>query len=77
MIEEPVERRLAVILASDIAGYSRLIGQDEASTLARIRARRRELISEHKGRIVKTTGDGMRLRCAGSGGDKPPDPDDE
>ena len=63
--EERVERRLAAILAADVAGYSRLMGQDEAGLLARLRARRRELIdpkiAEHKGRIVKTTGDGMLL----------------
>src|SRR5215472_13154658 len=60
-----VERRLAAILAADIAGYSRLMGQDEAGTLARVRALRRELIdptvTEHKGRIVKTTGDGLLI----------------
>src|SRR5207248_7238178 len=54
---------LAAILAADVAGYSRLMGQDEAGTLARLRTHRRELIdpkiSEHKGRIVKTTGDGL------------------
>jgi len=58
-----VERRLAAILAADVAGYSRLIGADEEGTLARLRAIRRELadpkIAEHKGRIVKTTGDGL------------------
>jgi adenylate cyclase len=60
---ERVERRLAAILAADVAGYSRLMGQDETGTLARLRAHRREFIdpkiSEHKGRIVKTTGDGL------------------
>src|SRR5262245_31848168 len=60
-----VERRLAAILAADIAGYSRLMGQDEAGTLARVRALRRELIdptvTEHKGRVVKTTGDGLLI----------------
>jgi adenylate cyclase len=60
---ERVERRLAAILAADVAGYSRLMGQDEAGTLACLRAHRRELIdpkiAEHKGRIVKTTGDGL------------------
>jgi len=60
-----VERRLAAILAADIAGYSRLMGQDEAGTLARFKLHRRELIdakiTEHKGRIVKTTGDGMLI----------------
>jgi TolB-like protein/class 3 adenylate cyclase/Tfp pilus assembly protein PilF len=58
-----VERRLAAILAADVAGYSRLMEQDEAGTLARLKALRRELIdpaiAEHKGRIVKTTGDGI------------------
>jgi TolB-like protein len=70
-------RRLAAVLAADVAGYSRLIGVDEEGTLSRLRAHRRELIdpkiAEHKGRIVKTTGDGMlvefgsvidALRCA-------------
>jgi TolB-like protein len=63
MSEERVERRLAAILAADVAGYSRLMGQDEVGLLARLRAHRRELIdpkiAEHRGRIVKTTGDGM------------------
>jgi adenylate cyclase len=53
---ERVERKLAAILAADVAGYSRLMGQDEAGTLARLNAHRRELIdpkiAEHKGRIV-------------------------
>jgi adenylate cyclase len=63
MSGERVERRLAAILAADVAGYSRLIGEDEAGTLARPRIYRRELIdpkvAKHKGRIVKTTGDGI------------------
>jgi adenylate cyclase len=62
---EPVERRLAAILAADVAGYSRLMGRDEAGTLARLKALRRELIdpmvAEHRGRIVKTTGDGLLI----------------
>jgi adenylate cyclase len=62
---ERVERRLAAILAADVAGYSRLMGQDEAGTLARLRGHRRELIdpeiAEHKGRIVKTSGDGILI----------------
>jgi TolB-like protein/class 3 adenylate cyclase len=62
---ERVERRLAAILAADAAGYSRLMGQDEAGTLRRLRDHRRELIdpkiAEHKGRIVKTTGDGILI----------------
>ena len=56
-------RRLAAILAADVAGYSRLMGEDEEGTLARLKAIRRELgdpkIKEHRGRIVKTTGDGL------------------
>jgi adenylate cyclase len=60
-----VERRLAAILAADVAGYSRLMGEDEAGTLARLRTHRRELIdpqvAEHKGRVVKTTGDGILI----------------
>jgi TolB-like protein len=65
MSEGQVERRLAAILAADVAGYSRLMGQNEAGTLARLKALRRELIepkiAEHKGRIVKTTGDGILI----------------
>src|SRR5437016_1401345 len=60
---ERAERRLAAILAADVAGYSRLMGRDEEGTLERLKAHRRELvdpkIAEHRGRIVKTTGDGM------------------
>jgi adenylate cyclase len=56
-------RRLAAILAADVAGYSRLMGVDEEGTLARLKGLRRELadpkIKEHRGRIVKTTGDGL------------------
>jgi TolB-like protein/class 3 adenylate cyclase len=62
---ERVERRLAAILAADIAGYSRLMGADEEGTLARVKAHRRELIDpkigEHRGRIVKTTDDGILI----------------
>ena len=58
-----VDRRLAAILAADIAGYSRLMGLDEEGTLARLKACRKALvdpkIAEYRGRIVKTTGDGM------------------
>ena len=73
----PVARRLAAILAADVAGYSRLMGADEEGTLAALKAIRRELgdpkVKEHRGRIVKTTGDGLlvefqsvvdALRCA-------------
>jgi hypothetical protein len=71
-------RRLAAILAADVAGYSRLMGADEEGTLERLRAIRSDLtdpqIATHRGRIVKTTGDGFlaefgstvdALRCAG------------
>jgi adenylate cyclase len=58
-----VERRLAAILAADMAGYSRLMGADEEGTLERLKALRRELldpkIAEHQGPIVETTGDGL------------------
>ena len=61
--EERVDRRLAAIFAADIAGYSRLMGADEEGTLRQLKAHRKELvdpkITEHRGRIVKTTGDGV------------------
>src|SRR5262245_11102561 len=61
-------RHLAAILAADVAGYSRLMGADEEGTLERLKALRRELvdpkIAEHKGRIVKTTGDGLLVEFA-------------
>jgi len=61
-------RRLAAILAADVAGYSRLIGVDEEGTLDRLRSIRSELIdpkiAEHRGRIVKTTGDGLLVEFA-------------
>ena len=62
MAEDRVERKLAAILAADAVGYSRMMGEDEAGTLARLKALRRELfepkIKEYQGRIFKTTGDG-------------------
>src|SRR5438132_13546225 len=65
---ERVERKLAAILAADIAGYSRLMGADEEGTLARLKALRAELIDPsiagHHGRIVKTTGDGLLVEFA-------------
>jgi adenylate cyclase len=68
MSDGRVERRLAAILAADVAGYSRLIGEDEEGTLARLRALRRDKIdpkiAEHRGRIVKTTGDGLLVEFA-------------
>src|SRR5712671_1187856 len=61
-------RRLAAILAADVAGYSRLMGADEEGTLERLKALRRELVdpkvAEHHGRIVKTTGDRMLVEFA-------------
>ncbi len=61
--KQPVERRLAAILAADVAGYSRLMGADEEGTHEQFKTHCRELvdpkIKEHRGRIVKTTGDGM------------------
>ena len=68
MSSEPVERRLTAILAADVAGYSRLIGADEEGTLAQLKAFRKTLvdptIAKHRGRIVKTTGDGMLVEFA-------------
>jgi TolB-like protein/class 3 adenylate cyclase len=65
---ERVERRLAAILAADVAGYSRLMGADEEGTLAALKAARQEVtdprIAEHRGRIVKTTGDGLLVEFA-------------
>jgi adenylate cyclase len=59
----PVERRLSAILAADVVGYSRLMGADEVGTLRQLMAHRRELIdptiAARRGRIVKTTGDGV------------------
>ena len=57
-------RRLAAILAADVAGYSRLMGADEEGTLERLKALRRELldpkVAEHRGRIVKNNSEGLR-----------------
>ena len=68
MAGERAERRLAAILAADVAGYSRLIGHDEEGTLAALRTLRRELIdpciAANKGRLVKTTGDGILAEFA-------------
>src|SRR5450631_1767836 len=65
---ERVERRLAAVLVADIAGYSHLMGADEEGTLAKLKSFRKLLvdpaISEHRGRIVKTTGDGMLAEFA-------------
>jgi len=63
-----MQRRLAAVLAADVVGYSRLMGADEVGTLTSLKSHRRELvnpaITEHRGRIVKTTGDGMLLEFA-------------
>jgi TolB-like protein/class 3 adenylate cyclase/tetratricopeptide (TPR) repeat protein len=63
-----VERKLAAILAADVVGYSRLMGEDEAGTHARLRAHRKEfiepVIAEHRGRVVKLTGDGALVEFA-------------
>jgi TolB-like protein/Tfp pilus assembly protein PilF len=68
LASEQVQRRLTAILAADVAGYSRLMGADEEGTLAQLKAHRRALldpkITEHRGRIVKTTGDGMLVEFA-------------
>ena len=68
MAGDRVKRRLAAVLAADVAGYSRLMGSDEEGTLARLKAFRKSLvdpaIASHRGRIVKTTGDGMLVEFA-------------
>ena len=68
MVGERVERRLTAILAADVAGYSRLMGADEEGTLVQLKTHRRDLVDpkihEHRGRIVKTTGDGMLVEFA-------------
>ncbi len=62
MAQQRVQRRLAAILAADVVGYSRLMGEDEEGTLARLKALRREVFDpetkRHGGRVFKTTGDG-------------------
>ncbi len=68
MAQDNIKRRLAAILAADVAGYSRLMGVDEVGVLRSLKAHRRELIDptivRHDGRIVKTTGDGMLVEFA-------------
>ena len=63
-----MERRLAAILAADVVGYSRLMREDEEGTLGRLKALRADLfdprVAEHRGRIVKTTGDGALVEFA-------------
>src|SRR5262245_34278328 len=66
--ERRTERRLAALFAADVVEYSRLMGADEEGTLAALKAHRRELIdpllTQHQGRIVKTTGDGLLIEFA-------------
>jgi adenylate cyclase len=68
LTDSRVERRLAAVLAADVAGYSRLMGADEEGTLARLKTLRKTLvdpaIAAHRGRIVKTTGDGILVEFA-------------
>ena len=68
MAGERVERRLAAVLAADVAGYSRLMGLDEEGTLARLKTARKVIvdpaIASHRGRLVKTTGDGLLIEFA-------------
>ncbi|MHC2337216.1 adenylate/guanylate cyclase domain-containing protein [Bradyrhizobium sp. USDA 4454] len=68
MATDSVDRRLAAVLAADIAGYSRLMGIDEEGTLARLKSVRRTLLdpvlTAHRGRVVKTTGDGLLVEFA-------------
>jgi adenylate cyclase len=68
MVEQRVQRRLAAILAGDVAGYSRLMGADEEGTLSRLNVHRREFlepkIADYRGRIVKRTGDGVLIEFA-------------
>ena len=68
MAEERLQRRLAAILSADVVGYSRLMGSDEAGTLARLKAMRRDLfdplIAAHSGRTFKLMGDGALVEFA-------------
>ena len=65
---EGVQRRLAAILAADVVGYTRLMGEDEAGTLRRFTELRQQvlepLINEHRGRVVKLMGDGLLVEFA-------------
>src|ERR1700724_2701607 len=68
MSERKVERRLAAILAADVVGYSRLVGEDEEGTLEKLKVLRRTVadpkIKEHRGRVVRTMGDGLLVEFA-------------
>jgi class 3 adenylate cyclase len=63
MVKDLIQRRLAAVLAADVVGYSRLMGQDEAGTLAALKARRKDVlepvVARHRGRIFKIMGDGV------------------
>ena len=68
MAEQRAQRRHAAILAADVVGYSRLMGEDETGTLAQLKVLRKEVFdprtAEHNGRIVETTGDGVLVEFA-------------
>ena len=68
MAEERVQRRLAAILAADVVGYSRLMGEDETGTLTALKQHRAAVIdptiAEHRGRIVKLMGDGVLVEVS-------------
>ncbi len=68
MVPQRIQRRLAAILAADVVGYSRLMGEDETGTLAQLKSHRTDLIdpkiAEHGGRIVKLMGDGALVEFA-------------
>jgi adenylate cyclase len=68
MVNEPVQRRLAAVLAADVVGYTRLMGADETGTLQRLNALRQQvlepLIARHRGRIFKLIGDGLLVEFA-------------
>ena len=68
VMSEGIQRRLAAILAADVAGYSRLLGEDESGTLAALRQLRTELfgptVSDHRGKIIKSMGDGWLVEFA-------------
>ena len=68
MEHRPIERKLAAILTADVVGYSRLMEADEEATLAQLKAHRRTLIDpkikEHRGKIIKLTGDGALMEFA-------------
>ena len=68
MIGDTIQRRLAAILAADVVGFSRMMEADEAGTLVALKARRKQvldpLVAQHKGRVFKTTGDGVLVEFA-------------